>query len=282
MGNGVDSRPGRRPTSRLGRLLRARETGRRAATAAVARCAGLAAATAMLSACTAATPPGYVGIPPATSPAPALTTIDGMTAVPEAAECVNERLDARRSTLPGPQLFPGAFPGVVSVRLLSPGRDASDPTCRTTLRRRFSCREATTWAVPDPTEFLLTFGAAQVRIVEGASAAVTRSTGDGRGAGPPKRAFTYAEYTLATGDPAGAVTFERHAYATCDPATAGRMIDGVEVRTSTVGTDTGLVDVAFLAAGDRLAQVALSGSRWAPDERDHAWHVVAEHLQQER
>ena len=35
---------------------------------------------------------------------------------------------------------------------------------------------------------------------------MTRSTGDGRSAGPPKRSFTYAEYTLATGDPAGVRT----------------------------------------------------------------------------
>ncbi|WP_374967710.1 hypothetical protein [Terrabacter sp. BE26] len=204
-----------------------------------------------------------------------------MTAVPEAAECVNERLDARRSTLPGPQLFPRAFPGVVNVRLVLPGRDAWDPSCRSWPTKRFGCRGATTWAVPDPTQFLLTFRAQQVRILEGASAALTRSTGDGRGPGPPTRSFTYAEYTLPTGDPWGAVTFERHAYATCDPATAGRTIDGVEVRTSTVGTGSGLADVAFLAAGDRLAQVALSGSRWAPDERDHAWHVVALHLRRE-
>ncbi len=225
-------------------------------------------------------PPGYGHTPLAVSPAPVLTTIDGMTAVPENLECSNEHLDGRRSTLPGPQLFPAAFPGVVDVMLVLPGPDASDARCHPTLVKRFSCRDTTTWAWPDPTEFLLTLGARQVRVVEGASAARTRSTEDGRDPGPPQRTFTYAEYTLATGDPQGAVAFERRAFGTCAPGPA-QTVDGVAVHTATVRTETGLVDVAYLAVRDRLAQVALTGNRWAAGERDQAWRVVARYLQQE-
>lgn len=246
----------------------------------VAAWAGLAVGTTILSACTAATPPGLDLTGPPAVPAPFLTTIDGMTATPDAVECVNDRLDGRRSALPGPQLFPTAFPGSVSVRLILPGRDASDAACRATLPERFSCRDATTWAVPDPTEFLLTIGARQVRVVEGTSATRTQSTEDGRDPGPSKRSFTYAEYSLASGDPQGAVAFERRAFDTCAPGTA-EMVDGLAVHTATVGTDTGLVDVAVLSSGDRLVQVVLSGSRWAADERGHAWQVVAQHLRQE-
>lgn len=281
MGIGGDGPPGRRTTSRLGRLLRApARTGGVAATSTVFGWAGLVAATAILSACTAAMPPGFVDTRPSATPTPFLTTIDGMSVAPEAVECVNERLDDHRSTLPGPQLFPAAFPGVVSVRLIRPGRDASDAACQATLLERFSCRDVTTWAVPDPAEFLDTFGARQVKIVEGASAARTQSTGDGGGPGPSKRSFAYAEYALPAGDPRGAVAFERHAYDTCSPGSTGT-VDGMGLHTAAVGTDTGLIDVAVLAVGDRLALLALSGSRWTADERDHAWHVVAQHLQQE-
>jgi hypothetical protein len=211
-----------------------------------------------------------------------MTTIDRVAPLPEAAECANEDLDGHRSTLPGPQLFPEAFPGEVGVRLVLPGRDGSDVIhCHGTLVKRFSCRDPTTWAMPDPAEFLVTFGAARVRVVEGASAARTQSTEDGRSPGPSKRSFTYAEYTLASGDPRGAVAFERHAFATCALASV-RTVDGVGLGTASVGTETGLVDVAFLVRGDRLAQVTLYGSRWTPDERDHAWHVVVQHLRQER
>lgn len=240
----------------------------------------VAAAAAVLSACTTAVPPGLVDTPMTVTPAPSLTTIDGTTVLPGAVECVNERLDDHRSALPGPQLFPAAFPGVVSVRLVRPGRDASDPACRATLLERFSCRDATTWAVPDPAEFLDTFGIRQVKIVEGASAARTRSTADGRTPGPSRRSFAYAEYSLPAGDPRGAVTFEHHAYAMCSPGGA-RVVDGVAVPTATVRAESGLSDVAFLAVGDRLAMLALTGSRWTADERDHAWHVVTQHLQQE-
>ncbi|WP_323095376.1 hypothetical protein [Intrasporangium sp. YIM S08009] len=234
----------------------------------------------ILSACTTATPPGLVGTAQPTNPEPFMTAIDGMTVVPESVECADERLDGRRSNLPGPQLIPAAFPGVVAVRLVRPGRDASDARCHPTLVKRFSCRDASTWAEPDPTEFLLTFGAPQVRVVEGTSSARTQSTADGRTPAEPKRSFTYAEYDLAPGDPLGAVAFEQHAFATCAPATE-RVVNGVAMRTASVGTETGLVDVAFLVAGDRLAQVVLSGSRWAADERDHAWLTVAQHLRLE-
>jgi hypothetical protein len=237
-------------------------------------------ATAILSACTTATPPGFVGTARPSNPEPFMTAIDGMTVVPASAECADERLDGRRSSLPGPQLFPAAFPGQVNVRLVRPGRDASDARCHPTLVKRFSCRDASTWAEPDPTEFLLTFGARQVRVVEGTSAARTQSTADGRTPAAPKRSFTYAEYALAPGDPLGTVAFEQHAFATCAPATE-RVVDGVAMRTASVGTETGLVDVAFLVAGDRLAQVVLSGSRWEADERDRAWVAVAQHLRQE-
>lgn len=263
--------------------LRVRARARRGVATGAVGWVGLVAVTtvaAALAGCTTAAPPGLVDRSVSVTPAPFLTTIDGMTAVPGAVECVNERLDDHRSALPGPQLFPPAFPGVVSVRLIRPGRDASDPACRATLMDRFRCRDATTWAVPDPAEFLDTFGARQVKIVEGASAARTRSTEDGLGPGPSKRSFAYAEYALPAGDPRGAVAFEQHAYATCSPGPE-RVLDGVAARTATVGTDTGLTDVAFLAVGDRLAMLALSGSRWAADERDRAWQVVAQHLQQE-
>lgn len=281
MGNGGDGPPGRRTTLRLGGILRASAGARRAASAGTAARAGLAVATVMLSACTAAMPPGVDRTPLLASPAPVLTTIDGMPAAPQAVECVNERLDGRRSALPGPELFPSAFPGTVSVRLIRPGRDASDAACRATLPERFTCGDATSWAAPDPTEFLLTFGARQVKVVEGTSAARTQSTEGGRGPGPSSRSFTYAEYALAAGDPQGAVAFERRVFDICAPA-GTRVVSGVEGRTATVGTETGLVDVAFLAAGGRLAQVVFSGSRWAAGERDHAWQVVAQHLLQER
>ncbi|GAA1984037.1 hypothetical protein GCM10009817_26830 [Terrabacter lapilli] len=281
MGNGGDGPPGRRTTLRLGGILRASAGARRAASAGTAARAGLAVAAVTLSACTAAMPPGVDRTPLLASPAPVLTTIDGMTAAPEAVECVNERLDSRRSALPGPQLFPQAFPGTVSVRVIRPGRDASDPACGATLPERFSCRDATTWADPDPTEFLLTFGARQVKVVEGASAARTQSSEGGPGLGPSKRSFTYAEYALPEGDPRGAVAFERRVFDICAPAGA-RVVSGLEGHTATIGTQTGPADVAFLAVGGRLAQVALSGSRWAAGERDHAWEVVAQHLLQER
>ena len=66
--------------------------------------AGLVAVTAVtaaLSACTTAVPPGLVDRPVPVTPAPFLTTIDGMTAAPGAVECVNERLDDHRSALLG-------------------------------------------------------------------------------------------------------------------------------------------------------------------------------------
>lgn len=280
MGNGGDAPPGRRTTLRLGGILRASAGHRRTASTGPAAWAALAAATAVLSACTAAMPPGIDRTPVLASPAPVLTTIDGMTAAPGTVECVNERLDGRRSALPGPELFPQAFPGTVSVRLIRPGRDASDAACRATLPERFTCRDATTWAAPDPTEFLLTFGARQVKVVEGTSAARAPSTGGGSGLGPSRRSFTYAEYSLAAGDPQGAVAFERRVFDICAPA-GTQVVDGVEVHTATIGTETGPVDVAFLAAGGRLAQLALSGSRWAAGERDRAWQVVAQHLLQE-
>lgn len=280
MGNGGDGPPGRRTTLRLGGILRASAGHRRSASTGPAARAALAVAATVLSACTAVMPPGIERTPALATPAPVLTTIDGMTAAPEAVECVNERLDGRRSALPGPQLFPSAFLGTVSVRLIRTGRDASDAACRATLPERFTCRDATTWAAPDPTEFLLTFGARQVKVVEGTSAARAQSTAGGRGLGPSRRSFTYAEYSLAAGDPQGAAAFERRVFDICAPA-GTRVVDGVEVHTATVGTETGPVDVAFLAAGGRLAQVALSGSRWAAGERDHAWQVVAQHLLQE-
>jgi len=281
VGTGGGRPPRRRASSRLGGLVRASGAGGRGAAAGALGWATLAAATALLSACTAATPPGFVGTGTPTGPEPFMTAIDGMTVVPVSVECADERLDGRRSDLPGPQLFPTAFPGEVNVRLVRPGRDASDARCHPTLVQRFSCRDASTWAAPDPTEFLLTFGAGQVRVVEGTSAARTRSTADGRTPAAPKRSFTYAEYALPPGDPHGAVAFEQHAFGTCAPATQ-RTVDGVAVRTASVGTETGLVDVGFFVAGDRLAQVALSGSRWAADEREQAWHAVAQHLQQDR
>ena len=279
MGIGGEAPPRRRTTSRLGGLLRA-SVGDGGVSGRVAGWTALAAATAILSACTTATPPGFVGTAAPTRPEPFMTASDGMTVVPEAVECADERLDGRRSNLPGPQLFPAAFPGVANVRLVRPGRDASDARCHPTLVKRFSCRDASTWAEPDPTEFLLTFGARQVRVVEGTSAARTQSTADGRTPAAPKRSFTYAEYALAPGDPLGALTFERKAFATCAPATE-RTVDGVAVRTASVGTETGLIDVAGFITGDRLGQLALSGSRWAADERDHALTAVAQHLRQE-
>ena len=249
---------------------------------------GAAVAAAMLSACTAAMPPDGADTRSAATPAPFLTTIDGMPEPPappapvaqsEALDCVSEHLDGRRSSLPGQELFPQGFPGSVSVRLLLPGRDASDTRCHPTLVKRFGCQDTTTWAAPDPAEFLLTFGASRVRVVEGASSVRTRSTGDGRSPAQPQRSFTYAEYLLADGDPGGAVAFERRAFGAC-ALTAGRTVDGVALSTATLGTETGLVDVAYLATGDRLAQVALSGSRWSAVERDHAWQAVAEYLRQ--
>jgi hypothetical protein len=200
--------------------------------------------------------------------------------VPEAVECANERLDGRRSTLPGPGLLPKALTGAVTVRLLLPGRDAADLRCHVALAKRFSCRDTTTWAVPDPAEFLLTFGARQVRVVEGASSALTQSTEDGHDPGPPKRSFTYAEFLMASGDAQGAVAFERRAFETCALARE-RTVEGVAAFTASVGAESGLTDVAFLVEGDRLALLALSGSRWAIGERDHAVQVVAQYLRQE-
>ncbi|MEW1955321.1 hypothetical protein [Terrabacter sp. NPDC080008] len=262
--------------------------GQRSLAAAVTRWAGVVVA-ALLSACTAAMPPGLDGRTgpsgpdgalSSATPTPVLTTIDGMTPVPEALDCVAEHLDGRRSDLPGPELFPPAYPGEVSVRLVLPGRDSSDAGCGADLTQRFSCRDATSWAVPDPTELLLTFAARQVRVLEGTSAARTQSTEDGLGPGPAKRSFTYAEYALADGDPWGAEAFEQRAFQTCAPGPA-TVVDGVAIRTAMVGTTTGFVDAAVLVSGDRLVMVALSGSRWSADERDRAWHVVAQHLRQE-
>ncbi|WP_207555887.1 hypothetical protein [Intrasporangium flavum] len=238
------------------------------------------AAAVVISGCTAAMPPGEVDTRLPVSPAPSLTTIDRMTALPEAVECATEHLDGRRSSLPGQELLPPGYPGAVAVRLVVPGRDAADARCHPTLVNRFSCRDTTTWAVPDPTEFLLAFGANRVRVVEGTSTARTQSTGDGRAPAAPKRSFTYAEYTLAAGDPRGAVAFERRVFGTCALATVST-VGTVALCTASVGTETGLVDVAFLATGDRLAQVSLSGTRWSADERDRAWQAVALYLRQQ-
>lgn len=241
---------------------------------------------------TSSTPP----VPSPSQSAPsgsATSTGPGMTAVPEAATCTQQR-DLRqgaRGTKPVDGVFLNGTVRDVSVNeefVRGPDGDDAD-RCGNVLPLGTEawCGQPAPWASMDIKDLVIAAGADRVRRIE----VTSESGGDTAGKTPSGTATigaerypavqwaSYVEFELSAGDERGFGTFVRDAFTQCADAKPATLGGVPAVVGTTIGRDpSGDSPIVAFLTPTRVAWLVLDGRPWTAAERAHAYKVIAAHL----